>query len=283
MPNITWYCIPALIGLSATVYTIFTKRKVYKLSTFIVFYLFSTGVTWIGEFVVLGLFNSYAYRTGIFPSPWAQNLLGHLILNSTFYPGTAILVGAYSLGLGWISLITILYLFFEYLFLKLGIYVHHWWKYYMTGIIILVYQFFSKIWFKKMDKMQHGWLKYITFYLVGFVLLHYPAPILLLWGKQYYNVHWVSDLYLSSTLFIFSYQLVESLIYVFFVCVLNNWYWKIVPYLVALIGQSVLLSIKVLVVCDGWSFLYTVLVYYLSITAFIVIEKNFLPEESPTE
>lgn len=91
------------------------------------------------EFIVLGLFNGYAYKTGIFTSPWAENILGHLILNSTLYPGTAILVAAYSLGYGWISLITVIYLLLEYLFLKLGIYEHHWWQYYMTAIAIFTY------------------------------------------------------------------------------------------------------------------------------------------------
>lgn len=90
MTSIYWYCLLAIIGVGITAVTIYKKRDITKLSTFLVFFLFATCVTWIGEFVVLGLFDSYAYKTGIFESPWAQNLLGHLILNSTLYPGTAI-------------------------------------------------------------------------------------------------------------------------------------------------------------------------------------------------
>lgn len=132
MARICWYCLLAIIGVGIAAFTIYKKRDTAKLSTYLVFLLFATCITWIGEFIVLGLFNSYAYKTGIYTSPWAQNVLGHLILNSTFYPGTAILVAAYSLGYGWISLITSIYLLLEYLFLKLGVYEHHWWKYYMT-------------------------------------------------------------------------------------------------------------------------------------------------------
>ena len=110
MASIYWYCLLAIIGLGIAAFTIYKKRNIAKLSTFLVFFLFATCVTWIGEFIVLGLFNSYAYKTGVFTDPWAQNLLGHLILNSTFYPGTAILVAAYSLGYGWISLINVIYL-----------------------------------------------------------------------------------------------------------------------------------------------------------------------------
>ena len=275
MASIFWYCLIAIIGVGVTAFTIYMKRDI-KLSTFLVFFLFSTCVTWIGEFVVLGLFNSYAYKTGIYTSPWAQNILGHLILNSTFYPGTAILVAAYSLGYGWISLITVIYLLVEYLFMKLGIYEHHWWKYYMTALSIFIYQIITKAWFIKMNKMQHGLLRISTFYFVGFVILHYPIPIILLLEKQYYNVNWVQDVYLSSTMFIFAYQLVEAIILVLFVCVLRKWYWKLVPFFVAFAGQSILVSLNILVFQDGWNLVYTMIAYFASISTFILIEKNSL-------
>lgn len=278
MASIFWYFIPAVIGMGVAAFTLYKKRYIAKLSTFLVFFLHSTCVTWIGEFIVLGLFNSYAYKTGIYSSPWAQNILGHLILNSTFYPGTAILVAAYSLGYGWISLITVIYLLVEYLFLNLGIYEHHWWKYYMTGLAIFIYQILSKMWFVKMNKMQYGLVRIITFYFVGFVILHYPIPILLLLGKQYYNVNWVQDIYLSSTMFIFTYQLVETLIMVFFVCILKKWYWKIGPFIIALMGQSILVKLNILVFQDGWNLFYTILVYFASIATFILIEKHSLNE-----
>ena len=276
MASIYWYCLLAIIGVGMAAFTIYKKRDIAKLSTFLVFFLFATCVTWIGEFIVLGLFNSYAYKTGIYTNPWAENLLGHLILNSTLYPGTAILVAAYSLGYGWISLITVIYLLVEYWFLKLGIYEHHWWKYYMTGLAIFIYQIITKVWFIKMNKMQHGLFRISTFYFVGFVLLHYPIPIILLLGKQYYNVNWVQDIYLSSTMFIFAYQLVETLILVFFVCVLKKWFWKLVPFIIAFVGQSLLVNLNVLVFQDGWNLFYTMLVYFISIATFILIEKYTL-------
>jgi hypothetical protein len=281
MPNIYWYYFLAILGVSGAVFAIYKNRDIAKLSTFLVFFLFATCVTWIGEFVVLGLFNSYVYKTGIYSNPWADNILGHLILNSTFYPGTAILVAAFSLGYGWISLITVIYLLIEYLFLKLGIYEHHWWKYYMTALCALVYQIFTKFWFQKINKIQRpGLLRISTFYFVGFVLLHYPMPITLLYGKEYYNVNWVQDRYLSSTMFIFSYQLVESLALVFFVCVLNKWFWKLVPFIIAFVGQSILVHRKILVFQDGWNLFYTMLIYFISIATFILIEKYSLKTET---
>jgi len=276
MASIYWYCLLAIIGVGITAFTIYKKRDIAKLSTFIVFFLFATCVAWIGEFVVLGIFNGYAYKTGIYTSPWAENILGHLILNSTFYPGTAILVAAYSLGYLWIFLIAVLYLLIEYLFLKLGIYEHHWWKYYMTGLAILIYQVLTKVWFKKMNKIQDGLLRISTFYFVGFVILHYPIPIILLLGKQSYNVNWVQDIYLSSTMFIFIYQLIETFFLVYFVCFLGKWFWKLVPFIIAFVGQSILVSLNILVFQDGWNLFYTMVVYYISIATFILINKYSL-------
>ena len=186
------------------------------------------------------------------------------------------MVAAYSLGYGWISLITIIYLLIEYWFLKLGIYEHHWWKYYMTGLVIFVYQVFSKMWFIKMNKIRHGLMRISTLYFVGFVILHYPIPITLLLGKEYYNVNWVQNMYLSSTMFIFAYQLVETLILVFFVCFLKGWFWKLVPFVIAFAGQSILVNMNILVFQDGWNLLDKILVYFLSIATFILIEEYTL-------
>jgi len=279
MASIYWYYLLAIIGLGTTAFTVY-KRKDIKLSTFLVFFLFSVCVTWIGEFVVLGLFNSYAYKTGIFSNPWAQNILGHLILNSTFYPGTALLVATCSLEYGWIFLITVLYLLLEYLFLKLGIYEHHWWKYYMTGLAIFIYQIITKFWFEKISKIEYGFYRISTFYFVGFVILHFPIPVILLLGKQYYNVNWVQDRYLSSTMFIFTYQLVETLLLVLFVCALEKWYWSIVPFITAFVGQVILVKLNILVFQDGWNLFNTMIVYFTSIALFILVEKySLIPEK----
>jgi hypothetical protein len=160
--------------------------------------------------------------------------------------------------------------------LKLGIYEHHWWTYFMTALAIFIYQILTKKWFEKINCTRYGWLRTSTFYFTGFVILHYPVPILLLLGKQYYNVHLAHDIYLSSTIFSFSYQLVEAFILVLCVCVLRKWYWKFVPFIVSFIGQCILANLKILVFQNGWSLFYTMLINFICLTAFILIEKYSL-------
>lgn len=65
MLNLFWYiCLP-IISVGYVAYTIYKKKNTYKVSTLLVFYLFTASLTWIGEFTVLGLFDSYAYKTGL--------------------------------------------------------------------------------------------------------------------------------------------------------------------------------------------------------------------------
>lgn len=276
MPPLFWYCSLAIIGLAITAFTVYKKRFIAELSSFLVFYLFATSLSWIGEFIVLGFFNSYAYKIGVFANPWLQNLLAHLILNSFFWPGTAILVAPYSLGYGWIAFIAAVYMVIEYLFLMLGLYEHHWWRTYMTGIAVVMYLSICKAWFWRMNQVRRGYTRILTLYFAAVVIIHLPTPLLLLLGKQIYRMSIVPDMYLSSIIFILSYQMIEAAIVVFFISVLKRWYWKIVPFLTALTGQYFLTKTGVLVIQDGWHLGYSLFLYAITIAVIILIDKYTL-------
>ncbi|MBB6218330.1 hypothetical protein HNQ80_004494 [Anaerosolibacter carboniphilus] len=280
MSNLFWYILLAIIGVVITTYTLYMKKDIYKVSTLMVFFLFAAGGTWIGEFIVLGLFNSYAYKTGVFTDPWAQNLLGHLILNTTLYPAVAIVMVAYSLGYGWISFVTALFAILEYLFIKIGIYEHHWWKYYMTAIAIVIFLLICRYWFSKMNQKPHGLTRAFIFYFVAMVIVHIPAPILLLLGKVHYQIDFVNNywdnFYLSSTIIIFFYHLIETFLLVIFVCILKNKIWKLAPFILSIVAQSVFAKMNILVLDAGWNLVYTILIYEIFILIFILLEKYSL-------
>ncbi|HAN10709.1 MAG TPA: hypothetical protein DCP90_08880 [Clostridiales bacterium] len=61
MQSIYWYYSLAIIGIVVAIFTIYKKRRVTEISTFIMFYIFVTCITWIGEFTALGLFNGYIH------------------------------------------------------------------------------------------------------------------------------------------------------------------------------------------------------------------------------
>lgn len=124
----------AVISVVIAAFAIYKKRDIYKVSTLIVFYIFAAAITWVGEFIVLGFFDAYAYKTDLLADPWAQNLIGHLLLNTTMFPAAAVLMVACSFKYRWIFSAAVVFIFIEYLFVKLGIYEHHWWQYYMSVV-----------------------------------------------------------------------------------------------------------------------------------------------------
>lgn len=276
MSNLMWYICLGIISLIPAIFVIYKKRHAYKIYTLVVFYIFALCITWIGEFTVLGLFDSYAYKTGLINDKWADNLTGHLILNDTMYPAAATIVVACSLSYGWILLIIAYFIFAEYLFVAMGLYEQHWWNYYMSVITVIVFLIVCKKWFYKMLHMKSRVTRATIYYFVGFFIIHLPIPLLLLAGKQYYSLglinNIVGNMYRSSIIFIFTYHLVEVFILVYFVCILNKWYWKLVPFAIAFIGQSILAKMNILIFKDGWNLFYLSLVYALSLGIFIMVE-----------
>lgn len=288
MPNVLWYICLFLISVGIATYAIYMKRNIYSISTFIVFYIFAAAITWVGEFIALGLFNSYAYKTGLFQDPWAQNLLGHLFLNISMFPAAATVMVAYSFGYGMIAWVTVIFVLMEFLFVKLGLYEQHWWRYYMSAINVVAFMLITKKWFSKINQERCGLTRTITFYFVAFLFIHLPTPILLLLGKQHYQLglinNLVGDFYRSSTIIAFIHHLVIAGVIVFFVCILKKWYWKIAPFIITLIVLTIYAKMNILIIDDGWKLIYYLIIQQICIATFILIEKYTLrPNENSLE
>ncbi len=284
MSSLLWYICLSGISFAAAAFAIYNKRHLYKTSTLVVFYLFSSCLSWIGEFIVLGVFNSYAYKPNLFSDPWAENLTGHLLLNCTMFPAAAILMVTYSLKYIGIIFIIAFFIFAEYFFVKLGIYNQHWWKYYMSVINTVAFLVITKKWFHKMTHMKSRLTRATVFYFVAFIIIHFPIPLLLLYGKQYYSLSFVDNLvgnlYRSSIIFIFTYHLIECFLIVYLVCILDNRIWKLAAFAVSIAGQSVLAKVNILVFQNGWNLLYLNLVYIITLSIFILIERHTLKQSS---
>lgn len=280
MTSLQWYIGLTAISVAIAVYAIYKKRHIFKISTLVVFYLFSATITWFGEFLVLGIFDSYAYKPGLFPDQWAEDLLGHLLLNTSMFPAAAILTVTYSLSYRGIFLISAAFVLSEYLFVHLGIYEQHWWRYYMSGINTVAFLLIARSWFAKVKHPQHNIPRLFTCYFVAFILVHTPTPLLLLMEKQYYTMelirNFIGNMYRTSIIIIFSYHMVEVALLILFVCVLDKWYWKVVPFVIACAGQSILAKIHILNFQNGWKLIYLLLLYFISLSAFMLIEKYAL-------
>lgn len=280
MKNYIWYVGLAAVSFLPVPFVLYKKRKTYPVSTMMIYYLFATGMTWIAEFTVLGMFNSYEYRTGLYTSPWAQNLMGHLFLNATMYPAAGLIMVTCSLKYRWTALVAAIFVAIEYIYVKLGLYAHYWWRYYMSVITVFIFIAISRRWFLKMIKPRRRSIRAVVFYFVAMFIIHIPSPLLLLYGRTSYTMEWiyqkVQDIYITSIIITFFYHLLESFLVVLVTCILKNPKWKIVPFIVSPAVQILFARTGIMVVKNGWKPVYTILIYVVFIAAFMFVEKNTL-------
>ena len=153
----------------------------------------------------------------------------------------------------------------------------------MTIITVVTLLTISSEWFDRMSRSCYGLTRSITFYFVAMIIIHTPAPILLLLGKQYYQIslinNLVGNLYRSSITIIFFYHLIEAFILVLFTCVLKEWYWNILPFVISLVAQIMFTKMGILIMEDSWNLIYTLFIYEIFIAAFVFIEKCTLKSD----
>lgn len=92
MPGIIWYVALGVIGLCSAAVMLCRSRDKGKL---IFFYLLAIMAADTGEILAMMIFRSYAYIIGISSDYMVDNIVGHVIPNSTLWPATGILIFAY--------------------------------------------------------------------------------------------------------------------------------------------------------------------------------------------
>jgi len=64
-----------------------------------------------------------------------------------------------------------------------------------------------------------------------------------------------------------------SILYMFFVCVLEKWYLKSLPIIIYFLCNSILAYINILIFQDGWNLGYLSLINIVGFVIFILLEK----------
>jgi hypothetical protein len=150
----------------------------------------------------------------------------------------------------------------------------------MSIINIVIFLTIAKKWFHKITHAINMVTRTTTYYFVAFLIIHLPYPLLLLYGKQYYSFAMLNsiirNIYRASTIFIYTYHIFEAFILVYFVCIHDKWYWKLAPFAISFLVQTILAKMNILTFQDGWNLLYLNLVNALCIGIFIIIEQYTL-------
>ncbi len=283
MPNIFWYYGLIVIGTVIIVYTAYKKRSVTDLFSY---FVFATAWSWVGEAVILFALNAYAYKPGLYTDPFAENIIGHIIANTALWASTAIWVMYFQPSYPWIGLISIAFMPIEIVFLKADAYDHYWWHTYMTGIATFIFMAAMKKWYSIVNKKRHKFPRIITFWTIAWIILQTPTSVLMLFGKQFFHVNWVENTYRDSTLFSgFLYHVCMAIIFIFCIYIPKKRYWNVVPFFILLLGDVILINMKILVFYEDWKLSYLIYIRAASVLFFILMEKFTLRQvkvENPT-
>lgn len=272
MAAYVYYLILAAIGLAVTVFVFHKEKNYYKL---IVFFLFAAMFADCGEVVVLLIFNGYAYSLGIFSNFYAENILAHLIMNNTLWPAVAVFVAAYSPRFRSIITISIIFFALDILFIQLGVYQHNWWRSWMSGAAVFLFLIIMRFWYAKLEDEKFKIMRYLTYSFIFSLIMFMPTSILILTDKAFYHARIFADIYKDSVFFSFLFHSSIALLCTSFLCVLEKWYWKLIPFLLFLISDYLLMALGILNFAYGWNILYLVIIRTLSLIIFIWLEHKY--------
>lgn len=266
-----WYYGLIVIGTTIAGYTVYRRGNAADWFTY---FLFTTAWTWVGEAIVLFVFNAYAYKPGLYPDPFKDNIIGHIIANSALWTSTTIWVMNFQPAYLWIGLISIGFMLTEELFLKAGVYVHYWWHTYMTGILAFVFMAAMKKWYIILLETKRPSPRIFVFWTIAWVILQAPTSVLMLFDKQFFRVHWVENIYRDSTLFSgFLYHVLMAFIVLFFMYVPKNKYWKVAPFVILVLADAILLNADILIFYNDWKFTYLICIRAACLLFIYILEK----------
>lgn len=272
MPGYFYYIAVSVMGLALAVFVICKNKNRVKLITF---YLFSALFADCGEVLALLLLNAYSYKLDLFTNPWADNIWGHLLPNNTLWPAVAVFIAAYAPRFRWIISISVLFIMLDILFIQLGVYVHHWWQSWMSGVAVFLYCIIMRFWYSKLEDNKFKILRFFTFSSMFTIIMFLPTATLLLADKEFYRVGIYTNLYKDSITFSFLFDVTVSPLSITFLCILKKWYWKLVPFIIFIAGDLLFMSFGILNFLNGWNIFYLIIIRAICLLIFIKIEEKY--------
>ncbi|MDQ0920485.1 hypothetical protein [Paenibacillus sp. V4I5] len=196
--NSLWYLGLSTLSLILLFYVYF-KTKNYRS---LLLFLGMVGIGYSIEYIIYVLLGSYEYDPNIISrDAYYDNNMGALASNLLTLPATATLIAVFRLNWIVIAIITGLIVGIEWLFLKLGIYRHYWWRFEYTAFGLLVYYGFAKAWFTRLMRPLKGISHSLTLYFITWALCTMQFVPISLFNSRYYNLGWFENRSHDTTAF----------------------------------------------------------------------------------
>lgn len=252
--NTIWY---VLLAVTSVVTMVFAVRKSRNRKYTIAFTLAILGFTYLLESVLAISLHSYTYYPGIVDDLFQDAVLGNMFSQISI-SCTTILILEYNLSYKWYFLISFIYYLIENLFVKLGIYMHFWYRSIYTFIGLILLFWFVKTCYNKLIASSEYITHYIPLLLGAFAVsgntIILPFKLL---GMQIFKAGFYENLSKNHT--------TANIIYIFFLInILINlhrwklhWAYKGVAFAILFFAQHILYKTGIIYFTDGWFFIIT--------------------------
>lgn len=195
------------------------KKRVFTLL------MSNIGFAYLLEFFVLNIFNAYKYKPRMMKKKYFDNNLGAILSQAIFVPFTAVFLT--TLKIGWVGKVMggVYFSLVEFVFLRINVYEHNWWKTVYTLILIPLYLKVSDIWNMFLAK-KYSLIYFMSLFLASMVT---EANILFIFAslrKIRFGVgrfHTLNEHFIIIPLYAIFYSLISTLSFL----KQNNWISKL--------------------------------------------------------
>jgi hypothetical protein len=191
-PNSWWFLGLMILSLILQIFIYFKKRELRSLLIFLVMVEFA----FLIETVIYIFGESYVYFPKIIKNnPYYDSNAGALASNLMIVPTLALQISVFNLNWIWIFFFTAFLTGVEWLFLRIHIYVHNWYRTWYTSFgLLFVYFPLGKVFYRRLSKPLHGWEHSIFLFLCTAPILGCMHIIPIMWlNNRAYLPEWFQD------------------------------------------------------------------------------------------
>ncbi len=148
MINTVSFAVLALVALAALIFFIVRTKSVFVVFLFLTY----VGMIYVFEYIILILFNSYTYYPRMLQDPYMDSMMGAFISNFLTVPTAGLAMVIYRLRFRWTIVFTCLMAVIEWLFIRLGIYEHHWWRLSYSFVAFIFFFWLVGFWARRVEQ-----------------------------------------------------------------------------------------------------------------------------------
>jgi hypothetical protein len=274
MHNSYWYYALLVLSISLFCFILIKKRNTQSL------YLLLTmiGGAFIIETIIYNFLGSYDYNPNFIKyNNFYDNNLGAFVSNAFSLPIAATLIATFGLNWIWIVLFSGLFVGIEWLFLKLHIYSHNWWRLAYTGLGLPFYFASAKIYYKWILQPSKGFKYFWILYLIiGSISASAHVLPIIFFSNRIYSLSWFENASRDSIAFGAIFYLCDSLFY----CLMTrlnlkrNWIKYILTGFLMYVVNRVLIGLGILRSLVWWDQPYYICLSILTLLLTGIIDKR---------